>query len=138
MKLQLWRNATLLLNINGISILVDPMLGEKGVLGPFPMTDNELLNPLIDFPFSQEELIKKLRSIDAVVITHLHPDHWDSKAIELIGKNVPVLCPDIIADQITQQGFQNTVPVNTSIHWDNIEIFKTKGQHGTGEIGEKM
>lgn len=114
------------------------MLGEKGVLGPFPMTDNELLNPLIDFPFSQEELIKKLRSIDAVVITHLHPDHWDSKAIELIGKNVPVLCPDIIVDQITQQGFQNTVPVNTSIHWDNIEIFKTKGQHGTGEIGEKM
>lgn len=138
MKLQLWRNATLLLNIDGTSILVDPMLGEKGSLGKFPLTDSELLNPLVDLPFNEEELIEKLDQIDAVVITHLHPDHWDARAAQLIDKKITILCPDIIADQIAQQGFQNIVPIYEDIHWKNIDISITKGKHGTGEIEEKM
>ncbi len=138
MKLQLWRNATLLLNIDGISILVDPMLGEKGSLGKIPMTDSELLNPLVDLPFDREDLSQKLDRVDAVVITHLHPDHWDAKAVEILNKTIPIICPDIISEQIAEQGFINIIPVNDKIQWENIEISTTKGQHGTGEIGEKM
>ncbi|PWN71604.1 MBL fold metallo-hydrolase [Chryseobacterium phosphatilyticum] len=138
MKLQLWRNATLLLKIDKVSILVDPMLGEKGSLGKFPMTDSDLLNPLLDLPFTREELVKKLATIDAVAITHLHPDHWDSAAVELIDKNIPVLCPDSISEQIAQQGFQNIISIHDHIRWKNIDISMTKGKHGTGEIGEKM
>ncbi|WP_223600620.1 MBL fold metallo-hydrolase [Chryseobacterium sp. GVT01B] len=138
MKLQLWRNATLLLNIDGISILVDPMLGEKGSLGKFPMVDNKLLNPLVDLPFSKEELNQKLEKIDAVAVTHLHPDHWDTAAIELLDKNIPIICSDVISEQITEQGFTNVFVVNNKLQWRNTEISITKGQHGTGEIGEKM
>lgn len=138
MKLQLWRNATLELNIDGISVLIDPMLGEKGSLGKFPMTDNELLNPLTDLPFGEEELITKLAKTDAVAVTHLHPDHWDTKAIQLIDKRKPILCPEIIADQIIQQGFENVIPINNHIQWKGIDIFLTQGRHGVGEIGEKM
>ncbi|WPO93249.1 MBL fold metallo-hydrolase [Chryseobacterium sp. HR92] len=138
MKLQLWRNATLLLNIDGISILVDPMLGEKGFMGKIPMTDSELLNPLVDLPFNKEELNKKLRGIDAVAVTHLHPDHWDATAIELLNKNIPIICSEAISEQIKAQGFTSVVTVNNQLQWNNIEISTTKGQHGTGEIGEKM
>ncbi|WP_284460515.1 MBL fold metallo-hydrolase [Chryseobacterium sp.] len=138
MKLQLWRNATLLLNNNDVNILIDPMLGDKGSLGKFPMTDSELLNPLVDLPFSHEELVQKLEKVDAVVITHLHPDHWDSKAIELIDKNMPILCPSVISEQIAEQGFRNVIPISDHLHWNAMDIFITKGQHGTGEIGEKM
>ncbi|RLJ32593.1 L-ascorbate metabolism protein UlaG (beta-lactamase superfamily) [Chryseobacterium sp. 7] len=138
MKLQLWRNATLLLNIDGISILVDPMLGEKGSMGKMPMTESELLNPLVDLPFSREELKKKLEGIDAVAVTHLHPDHWDADAVELLDKNIPVICSEVIADHIAEQGFTNILIVNDHLQWKNIEISTTKGQHGTGEIGEKM
>ncbi|MEF9478266.1 MBL fold metallo-hydrolase [Chryseobacterium sp. RRHN12] len=139
MKLQLWRNATLLLNIDGISILVDPMLGEKGSRGKMPMTDSELLNPLVDLPFNKEELNEKLKSVDAVAVTHLHPDHWDAAAIELLDKNIPVICPAIISEQIAGQGFTNIIAVNNDpVQFRNIEISTTKGQHGTGEIGEKM
>ncbi|WP_431609682.1 MBL fold metallo-hydrolase [Chryseobacterium sp. 'Rf worker isolate 10'] len=138
MKLQLWRNATLLLNIDGISILVDPMLGEKGSMGKIPMTDSELLNPLVDLPFSKKELNKKLEGIDAVAVTHLHPDHWDTEAIELLDKNIPIICSNVIADHIAEQGFTNIITVNHTLQWKNIEISTTKGQHGTGEIGEKM
>ncbi|WP_250254153.1 MBL fold metallo-hydrolase [Chryseobacterium sp. Marseille-Q3244] len=138
MKLQLWRNATLLLTIGDLSILVDPMLGKKGSLGKFPMTDNELLNPLLDLPFSREDLIKKLQMVDAVAITHLHPDHWDSAAIEMIDKQTVILCPSVISNQIKKQGFQNIIAVNEQLLWNNIDISITKGQHGTGEIGDKM
>lgn len=138
MKLQLWRNATLLLNIDGISILIDPMLGKKGSLGQFPMTDNELLNPLVDLPFNQEELIEKLQTIDAVAITHLHPDHWDAAAIELIDKKTVILCPAAISSQIEKQGFHNVIAIEDHVLWNTIDISITKGQHGTGEIGDKM
>lgn len=139
MKLQLWRNATLLLNIDGVSILIDPMLGEKGSRGKMPMTDSELLNPLVDLPFNKEELNNKLKSVDAVAVTHLHPDHWDAAAIELLDKNIPVICPDVISEQIAGQGFKNIITINNDpVQFKNIEISTTKGQHGTGEIGEKM
>lgn len=138
MKLQLWRNATLLLTIDDLSILVDPMLGKKGSLGKFPMTDNEFLNPLVDLPFNQEELIQKLQTIDAVALTHLHPDHWDPTAIELIDKKTTILCPPAISYQIREQGFQNVIVIEEHIVWNTIEISTTKGQHGTGEIGDKM
>ncbi|MGE8553227.1 MAG: MBL fold metallo-hydrolase [Chryseobacterium jejuense] len=138
MKLQLWRNATLLLNIDEVSILIDPMLGKKGSLGQFPMTDNELLNPLVDLPFTQDELIKKLETLDAVAITHLHPDHWDVAAIELIDKKTTILCPAIISDQIQKLGFQNVIVIEDHLLWNDIDISITEGQHGTGEIGDKM
>ncbi|MBB6369993.1 MBL fold metallo-hydrolase [Chryseobacterium shigense] len=138
MKLELWRNATLVLQIGGKNILIDPMLGEKGSLGPFPMTGNELLNPLVDLPFSEDELKNKLSEIDAVAVTHLHPDHWDGKAIELLDKNIPVICPEVIAEQISQSGFRNIISVKNNITWENISISTTEGRHGTGEIGEKM
>ncbi|EJL75868.1 MBL fold metallo-hydrolase [Chryseobacterium populi] len=134
MKLQLWRNATLLLDIDGIRILIDPMLGEN----QFPMTGNELLNPLVDLPFDRNELIEKLEKTDAVAVTHLHPDHWDQAAIDLLDKNLPIICPSAISAQISEYGFKNIIPINESIIWKNIHISLTKGLHGTGEIGEKM
>ena len=79
------------------------------------MTDNELLNPLTDLPFNRKELINKLAETDAVAVTHLHPDHWDTQAIQLIDKRKPILCPEMIADQITQQGFENVIPIHTHI-----------------------
>jgi len=138
MKLELWRNATLVLQIDGKNVLIDPMLGPKGSLGSFPMTGNELLNPLVDLPFSEEELKEKLSEIDAVAVTHLHPDHWDEKAMELLDKNIPLLCPEIIAEQISQAGFTNVISIKDAVTWENINISITEGRHGTGEIGEKM
>ncbi len=138
MEFQLWRNATVLLNIDNIKFLVDPMLGEKSSLGAFPYTKDTRANPLADLPFSSKELKKQLQDLDAVVVTHLHPDHWDVAAVQLLDKNLPIICPDIIAETIAGYGFTNAIPVTSSIHFKGIELVLTEGEHGTGAIEEKM
>jgi L-ascorbate metabolism protein UlaG (beta-lactamase superfamily) len=138
MQLQLWRNATLLLTIENKKILVDPMLGDQGSLGTFPWTNDLRLNPLVPLPFSDETLSRYLDAIDAVLVTHLHPDHWDEPAINMLNKQLPVLCPDVIAETIFASGFENVIAIKESIEWNGIGIFLTQGRHGTGEIGERM
>lgn len=138
MEFQLWRNATVLVSIDNIKFLVDPMLGEQSSFGAFPYTEDPRANPLVDLPFSGKELKKQLQKLDAVVVTHLHPDHWDAAAVELLDKNLTIICPDIIAKTMVAYGFTKVIPVTSSIHFKGIEIVLTEGKHGTGAIEEKM
>jgi L-ascorbate metabolism protein UlaG (beta-lactamase superfamily) len=138
MQLQLWRNATLLLTIEDKKILVDPMLGPEGSIGPFPWTNDLRPNPIVDLPFSAEVLAQHLESIDAVMVTHLHPDHWDAQAIAMLGKQLPIICPESIAGQISNSGFQNIIALREKIEWNGLSISLTKARHGVGEIGERM
>ncbi len=138
MKIQLWRNATLKLTINGINFLIDPMLGKKGSFGLFPWTEDGKMNPIVDLPFTKEELVYQLEDIDAVMVTHLHPDHWDDDATKLLNKNIPLICPNEIASQIRSFGFSNVNEIADFLSFGSIGIHLTSGQHGTGEIGHKM
>ncbi|MCL6220434.1 MBL fold metallo-hydrolase [Zunongwangia pacifica] len=138
MEFQLWRNATVLVSIDNIKFLVDPMLGEKSSFGAFPYTEDPRANPLVDLPFSGKALRKQLQELDAVVVTHLHPDHWDAAAVQLLDKKLPIICPEIIAKTIVAYGFTKVIPVASSIHFKGIEIVLTEGKHGTGAIEEKM
>lgn len=138
MKLQLWRNATLQLAIHDCTFLIDPMLGKKGSFGIFPWTDDKRENPLVELPFSDDELKTKLTGIDAVLVSHLHPDHWDETAINLIDKNISVICPATIRSAIAYYGFQQILPLQEQLTFRGIKLYLTDGQHGTGEIGEKM
>lgn len=138
MKVRLIRNATLVISVNDKKILVDPMLGEKGVLGKFPWTDDARLNPLVDLPFSELELTNLIGQIDAVLLTHLHPDHWDFKAHQLIPKNMPIYCQSEDAPMIEGLGFNNIIPAAEKSVFCGIEIYRTEGKHGLGEVGGLM
>lgn len=39
---------------------------------------------------------------------------------------------------IQTQGFTRVQPIETNFIWNDISIHRTNGQHGTGEIGQKM
>ena len=69
-------HSVVLLRMNGLTLLIDPMLGpDAAPIAPFAtkrFSDNSL------------SIIEQLPSIDAVLITHDHYDHLDYKSIQLL------------------------------------------------------
>ncbi|AYA39015.1 MBL fold metallo-hydrolase [Hymenobacter oligotrophus] len=138
MQVQLIRHATLLLKVAGKTLLVDPMLAPRGHDEPVPMSANQVRIPLVDLPFPADELPQLLASVDAVLLTHTHRDHWDSVAQELLAKHLPILCQPADTETLRGQGFTEVLPVEAQLDWEGIRIYRTGGQHGTGEIGQMM
>ncbi|CAM3701905.1 MBL fold metallo-hydrolase [Elizabethkingia bruuniana] len=138
MKARLIRNATLWIEIKGIKVLVDPMLGQKGSLGPFPWTEDNRANPLSDLPFDSEELSKIIQNTDFVLLTHLHPDHWDEAAQKLLPKDMLIYCQPMDEELVRTSGFTRVIPVTNEITYKDVSIIRTGGKHGVGKIGELM
>ncbi|TWV93958.1 MBL fold metallo-hydrolase [Chitinophaga pinensis] len=138
MKVQLLRNASLVLTVREKTILVDPYLAPKGTYNAFDFTGNDRRNPLVDLPLSEQQLADLITHTDAVLLTHIHSDHWDDKARELLSENIPVLCQPVNEASIREQGFKNVTPVADELIWEGIKIGRTGGRHGTGQIGERM
>jgi len=138
MNIRLLRHATLVIEMNHKKLLIDPMLSSKDGLDPVPNCGNEIRIPMVELPVNNEELTKILEEVDAVVVTHLHRDHWDVAAQRLINKNKLIFCQPGDSATIKEQGFNNVQPIPTSFNWEGIHISRTNGQHGTGEIGKKM
>jgi L-ascorbate metabolism protein UlaG (beta-lactamase superfamily) len=138
MQVQLIRNATLLLKVAGKIILVDPMLAPRFQYDPVPMSNNDRRIPLVDLPFASDELPQLLASLDAVLLTHPHPDHWDATAQQLLDKQLPILSQPADTEMLRAQGFTQVQPIEKQLDWEGIRLYRTGGQHGTGEIGQKM
>lgn len=138
MKLQLLRNATQLLTVNGKTILIDPMLAPKGSYEPFQQTNNSLKNPLVDLPLNDSELSTLLAGTNAVLLTHVHTDHWDETARQLLSPEITIFCQPEDVEVIRQAGFINVFPIVNELTWQDISFSRTSGRHGTGEIGKLM
>jgi L-ascorbate metabolism protein UlaG (beta-lactamase superfamily) len=131
MKITLVRHATLLVELGGARLLVDPMLDAAGARPPIEDTANELRNPLVELPFDP------LPGVDAVLVTHLHEDHFDGTAAERLPREVPVFCQPADADVLREHGF-DAVAVRDRAGWNGIRIARTGGRHGTGEVAEQL
>src|SRR3954453_11251477 len=127
MHLTLVRNATLLLRAAGLRILVDPQLDPRGARTAVPNTPNTRPNPLVEPPEPAEALVDGL---DAVLVTHLHEDHFDDTARRLLPKDVPVLCQPPDADALRADGFTDVRPVEAEASLGDLRIARTAGQHG--------
>ena len=133
MKITQIRNATLIIEYNGTKFLIYPWLGPKNYMPGFDSAVNsEIRQPRVDLPLAVEEIVK----VDAVIITHLHPDHWDQYAEESLNKNVPIFVQsDTDKEFITNKGFHNVeVLAEHNTEFRNIVLCKTKTQHGKREI----
>lgn len=129
-EVQLIRNATIKLDFSGTTFLVDPMLSAKGEFPGFPGTyRSELRNPLVDLPFSTKDV---LNSVEAVIVTHTHTDHWDEAAQKAIPKNLPVFTQnEADAKMIRSQGFKDVRVLEGSTTFMGVKLSKTGGQHGS-------
>lgn len=129
---QLIRSATLKINYGETTFLVDPMLGEKGSFESYGGIQN---NPIIDLPISIETI---LDDVDALLITHLHKDHFDDKAREMIDKSISIICQPGDEDRISESGFTNVDELSESTAINGIVVSRTEGNHGRGPIEKHM
>jgi len=128
MKVTLVRHATLLLETSLGRVLVDPMLRSVGTTPPIEGTPKPRPNPLVELPFPAEDVV---RDVDLCVITHLHSDHFDDRARELLPPDLPILTMPEHARLLEEQGF-------THVCTERPGFSLTSGRHGTGAIGEAM
>ncbi|WP_410772506.1 MBL fold metallo-hydrolase [Fontibacillus sp. BL9] len=134
MKIQLIRHATLWVEYGGLTWLIDPMLAESGAYPPFPDTPNDRRNPLVPLP----EPAASWLAPDVIVVSHLHADHWDAAAQELLPKTTPILCQPGDEEAVRSAGFNSVAAVRDSLEYRGVSLTRTGGRHGTGEIGERM
>ncbi|HEU5335882.1 MAG TPA: MBL fold metallo-hydrolase [Terriglobales bacterium] len=135
MRLRLLRHATLVVEFAGRKLLVDPMLGAPGTMPAIENSPSPRPNPLVPLPVPLPEIVQDL---DAVLITHTHRDHWDDAAARELPKHVPLLCQAEDEAKLRGQGFNRVQALQTGLIWNALEVTRTGGQHGTGEIGRKM
>ncbi len=126
--------ATTLLSYGGITILTDPNFlhrGQKVYLGK-GMWSTRRTEPSLQ-PTG-------LPPFDAVVLSHLHGDHFDRVARRSLPKEVPVLTTRQAARRLRLQGFVNAVALDT---WQSYEITKSgarlrvtsaPGRHAPGPL----
>jgi L-ascorbate metabolism protein UlaG (beta-lactamase superfamily) len=132
LNINLIRNATIVIEYAGKKFLIDPMLADKGAYPPFPNSPRQdQNNPLVSLPTSIEDII----NVDAVIVTHLHYDHWDEAAKKALPKDIKIFSQnEEDATEIQSAGFQNVEVLQKDTVFEGIQIIKTKGEHGRGEM----
>lgn len=128
--IQLMRNATLKIQYVDKVLLVDPMLSPKHSFMSFVEPGKDL-NPTIDLPVSIEEVIE---GVDAVLLTHLHPDHFDQKAIEVLAKDLPFFVQASDKEMVEKAAFTNVEAVESMVNYEQITILRTDGKHGPDKL----
>jgi L-ascorbate metabolism protein UlaG (beta-lactamase superfamily) len=127
-SIQLIRSATLVVHYNGQKILVDPMFSEKGAFRSFAGIEK---NPTVDLKVPVAEITNEL---DLVLVTHIHPDHFDDAASNLLDKSVTLFHQPADVDYFKEQGFKNAKPISNHTVWNGIEITRVDAQHGSGAV----
>jgi L-ascorbate metabolism protein UlaG (beta-lactamase superfamily) len=133
-RLTLVRNATVIVELAGKRLLVDPALDDAGARPPVANTANPAHNPTVALPFPAEEVV---RDLDAIVVTHRHRDHLDARAEELLPRDVPVFCQPEDAEAL-QELRLDVHPVDGELEWQGLRIARTPARHGHGAVAEAL
>ena len=132
MDIQQIRNATMKITYGGRKFLTDPLLAPKHSYDPFAGKSS---NPTADLPCTPEEVVY---GIEAILVSHVHIDHFDRAASELLPKKIPLFCQPSDVERLKSKGFQSVKPIELSYTWQGVTVTRTNGQHGTGTWGERM
>lgn len=134
MRITLIRSATVIVELAGKRILVDPMLDDVGARPPIEGTANQVANPTVPLPIPAEEVV---RDLDAVLVTHRHRDHLDARAEELLPRDVPVFCQPEDEEALRELGLAAR-PIEHAFRWDGLSMTRTPARHGSGRVAERL
>ncbi len=131
MKLHQIRNATIILEYNGVRFLIDPMFAPKEAFPPITLKKW----PYHDLPMSPKDIVK---NIDAVILTHLHIDHFDKYAQDILPKSIKIFAQDKYdKNALEKEGFNNIeIITQDGIKFEDVNLYKTECRHGVRVLAE--
>ena len=148
MKLHHLRNATFIIKSGPHSILVDPMLGDKGSLPPFALFRHKAIrNPIVSLPENASLLLDK---VTACLITHCrtfgikafqHTDHLDGTGETFLKSgSIPVTCPEKDGPYLRKLGLsvEKSLPPWNPTPYKGGKITAIPAQHGYGWVHHLM
>lgn len=139
LKIHHFRNATFIIETEQDVILVDPMLGPKGIMPPFTLFRQKARkNPTVSLPDSCADILQK---VTHCLVTHLHPDHLDSTAIRFLKeKQIPVTCSYKDEKTLKKKGLHiaNALSYKKKIPFLGGIIEGIPAKHGYGFVARPM
>lgn len=108
--------------------MIDPFLGGRHTQ---PSLAGRGLNPLVDLPVSIDRV---LAGVDYVIVSHLHPDHFDEEAQRSIPRQLPLLCQPGDVDALKAMDFATVLGIGRQLEVGGVIITRTACQHGSGDI----
>lgn len=139
LKIHHIRNATMILETEKDVILIDPMLGDIGIMPSFTLFRHKARkNPIVALPNNIESILNK---VTHCIITHQHPDHIDKAGVQFLkNNNIPVTCS--IKDKIafSKRGLNITQTIK---YWEKQDflggtIEGIPAKHGYGFVSKPM
>ena len=77
---------------------------------------------MTELPFDFDVLL----DVDAIIVTHTHPDHWDDAAVESIPKDKLIYVQNEHDKALLHsQGFNNLVILSDNSKMGDISLIKT-------------
>ena len=144
MRIKQIRNATLRVTFGGVEFLVDPWLVSKAEgftfgQGPFAseVVDPAQLNivmPMCELPMPLPEV---LGGVDAYVLTHLHPDHFDMASDGTAGAKLDKSVPLFVQNErevgvMKKAGFADVrMFTDDGVTFKGVTLKRTFAKHGT-------
>jgi L-ascorbate metabolism protein UlaG (beta-lactamase superfamily) len=131
-------NATTLLRIGPFTLLTDPNFlhrGQRAYLG-YGLRTKRLTEPALQ--------PTQLPSLDAILLSHLHGDHWDRIATKSLPKETPVVTTPEAAKCLSDRGFRQASDLTA---WqsheitrgtDTLRITSVPGVHGPGPLAKLL
>jgi L-ascorbate metabolism protein UlaG (beta-lactamase superfamily) len=130
--------ATTLLRLGSFTVLTDPNFirrGQRIHLG-YGLTTKRRTEPALR--------PQDLPPLDAVLLSHLHADHFDRVARERLTRDAPIVTTRHAAKRLERWGFTETVPLRT---WETVtlthgaerlSVTSAPGTHGPGIVASLL
>jgi L-ascorbate metabolism protein UlaG (beta-lactamase superfamily) len=131
-------NATTLLSIGSFTLLTDPNFlhrGQRAYLG-YGLWTKRLTEPALQ--------PTQLPALDAIVLSHLHGDHWDRYATRHLDRATPIVTTQAAAKRLGQRGFvaaADLKPWQTQEFTrgtETLRITSVPGVHGPGPLAKLL
>lgn len=125
-------NATTLITAGGVTVLTDPNFlhrGQRAYLG-HGLVSKRLHEPALR--------VDELPPVDAIVLSHMHGDHWDRVSQRGLDHDLPVVTTPHAAKRLRRRGFARASGLSTwqrhpiSKGGTSLTITSLPGRHAPG------